>query len=73
MRVLEGRAFYQNGIVWTDSTAQAKKNLKQKNISFGSTEYFTLLAANKEAARWMSLGNNIDFVIGDTMYSVRDN
>ncbi len=73
VRVLEGRAFYQNGPVWTDSTAQGKKNLKQKNIQFGSAEYFTLLAANKEAARWMSLGNNIDFVIGDTMYSVRDN
>ena len=32
--MVSGRAFYQNGTVWTDSTAQQKRSLRQKRITF---------------------------------------
>jgi Ca-activated chloride channel family protein len=72
VRVLNGRAFYQNGNVWTDAAAQTKKNLKQKNIAFNSKEYFALLAEKPAAAQWLSLGNEMDIVVDDTLYSIRD-
>ena len=50
VQVVNGRAFYQNGSVWTDATAQAKKALRQKQIRFGSAEYFDLLKKNPGTA-----------------------
>ncbi|MDB5357894.1 MAG: vault protein inter-alpha-trypsin protein [Phycisphaerales bacterium] len=70
-RVLRGRAFYQNGNTWTDSTAQSRKDLKQKQIQFNSDDYFALLKQHPEAAEWLALGNEVDVVIGDTLYQVR--
>jgi hypothetical protein len=67
-----GRAFYQNQNRWTDSAAQGRADLKQQTIQFGSDDYFALLRDHPTAAQWLALGNNVDFVIGDTMYSVRD-
>lgn len=71
VRVLNGRAFYQNGNTWTDSTAQQKQNLKRQEVKFNSEEYYVLLASNPQAAPWLSLGNEIDLVIDDTLYVVR--
>ena len=71
-RNLNGRAFYQNGKVWTDSTAQGQPNLRQVNIKFNSDAYFTLLNDHPAATQWLSLGNNLDVVIGDTLYQIRD-
>ncbi|MDB5298925.1 MAG: vault protein inter-alpha-trypsin protein, partial [Phycisphaerales bacterium] len=70
-RVLRGRAFYQNGNTWTDSTAQNRKDLKQKQIQFNSDDYFALLKQHPEAAEWLALGNEVDLVIDDTLYQVR--
>ncbi len=72
VRVVNGRAFYQNGNVWTDSAAQTKKNLKQKNITFNSREYFALLAEKPAAAQWLSLGDEMDIVVDDTLYVIRN-
>lgn len=71
-RNLNGRAFYQNGSVWTDSTAQARPNLKQVNVAFNSEAYFALLREHPAASQWLSLGNNLDLVLGDTLYQIRD-
>ncbi|HEY2587133.1 MAG TPA: VIT domain-containing protein [Tepidisphaeraceae bacterium] len=70
-KVINGRAFYQNGTTWTDSSAQARKDLKPQQIDFGSDAYFALLKAHPEAAPWLSLSNQVDVVIGDTLYQVR--
>ncbi|HWE94747.1 MAG TPA: VIT domain-containing protein [Tepidisphaeraceae bacterium] len=70
-RVLRGRAFYQNGNTWTDSTAQNRKDLKQKQVQFNSDDYFALLKQHPEAAQWLSLGNEVDVVLDDTLYQVR--
>lgn len=70
-KVINGRAFYQNGSTWTDSTAQAHPNLRQRQIAFGGDDYFALLKAHPEAAPWLSLANEVDVVIDDTLYQVR--
>jgi Ca-activated chloride channel family protein len=70
-RVVNGRAFYQNGNTWTDATAQSRKDLKQRQLAFNSTEYFSLLSTNPEAAQWLALGNEVDVVLGDTLYQIR--
>ena len=70
-RVVNGRAFYRNGDVWTDSTAQARKELKRKEVAFNSDEYFKIVAADRNAAQWLALGEQVDVVLGDTLYVVR--
>ena len=70
-RVVNGRAFYANGGAWTDSTAQSRKDLKRVEVAFGSDAYFELLKAHREAAQWFALGNQVDVVLGDTLYVVR--
>src|SRR5207249_2843489 len=72
-RIVRGRAFYQNGNAWTDATAQSNQAVKQKNVKFNSDEYFALLRTNPDAAEWLALGSEVDVVIGDTLYSVREN
>jgi Ca-activated chloride channel family protein len=71
-RVVNGRAFYQNGAVWTDSTAQGQKGLKQKTVRFGTDEYFAFVKKNPGTAAWLALGSNVDVVVGDTLYAIRD-
>ena len=71
-RNLNGRAFYQNGRVWTDSTAQGQANLRQVNVKFNSDAYFALLKQHPAATQWLSLGNNLDLVIEGTLYQIRD-
>ncbi len=70
-KVVNGRAFYQNENVWNDSTAQARHDLKTVPVKFNSDEYFALLKDHPEAAAWLSLGDNVDVVIGETLYQVR--
>ncbi|HSV14946.1 MAG TPA: VIT domain-containing protein [Tepidisphaeraceae bacterium] len=71
VRVMNGRAFYQNGNTWSDGTAQSQQNLKQKKIAFNSDEYFDLLKQHPEAVSWLSLGNEVDVVLDDTLIMVR--
>jgi Ca-activated chloride channel family protein len=71
VKVINGRAFYQNGENWTDSTIQSKQNAKRVEITFGSDEYFALLKKYPQVAQWMSLGNNVDVLLDDTVYSVK--
>lgn len=71
VRVVNGRAFYQNGEVWTDSNVQANANANHVEVKFGDDRYFDLLRQHPEAAAWMSLGNQVDLVIGEDVVSVR--
>ena len=70
VRVVGGRAFYQNGSVWTDSAAQ-KPGLPQKQVAFGSAEYFALASRSPQAAQWLALGNQVDVVIDGYLYNIR--
>jgi Ca-activated chloride channel family protein len=71
VKVVNGRAFYQNGNIWTDNTAQEKKDLKRKEVKFNSDEYFDLLVKHPDALPWFSLGSDVDVVIDDTLYVIR--
>ena len=70
-RIVAGRAFYQNGNTWTDSTAGAKSNLKKREVAFNSDEYYKLLQDHPEASAWLALGNEVDLVIGEELIVVR--
>ena len=74
-RVVRGRAFYQNGNTWTDAAIQdaiaKKRQLKKQEVKFNSDEYFALLKQHPDAAQWLSLGNEVDVLLGETMVMVR--
>jgi Ca-activated chloride channel family protein len=72
VRVVNGRAFYQNGTVWTDATAQSQKGLKNREIRFASADYFALIERQPAVAAWLALGNEIDVVVDGTLYQVRN-
>jgi hypothetical protein len=73
-RALNGKTFYQNGNRWSDAESQTQRQqLKRRHVKFNSEEYFALVKNNTAAAQWLSLGNDVDVVIGDTLYEVRDN
>jgi hypothetical protein len=71
VRVARGKAFYQNGNTWSDADVASRTDLKAKQIAFNSDDYFALMRSHPDAASWLSLGNEVDVVIGDTLYQVR--
>ena len=72
VKVVAGRSFFQNGLVWIDAAAQARPGLKRQQVRFASGEYFELLGRNREVAGFLALGNNIDVVVDDTLYQIRE-
>lgn len=71
VRVARGKTFYQNGNTWSDADVASRQNLKNQQVAFNSEDYFALLRAHPDAASWLSLGNEVDVVIGDTLYQIR--
>jgi Ca-activated chloride channel family protein len=72
VKVVSGRAFFQNGTVWTDAAAQGRTALKRRRVRFAAEEYFELLRGNRELAAFLALGNNLDVVVDDTLIQIRD-
>jgi Ca-activated chloride channel family protein len=72
VRVVAGRAFYLNGNIWTDSTAQSQKGLKQKQVKIGSAEYFALARKSAQTSQWLALGANVDLVVDGVLVNVRE-
>ncbi len=69
-KFVNGRAFFQNGRQWVDTTAQ---NLtKRQRVQFNSEDYYALLQKHPEAAPWLALGQNVQVALGDTVYEVTD-
>ncbi len=69
-RFVGGRTFYPNDGGWVDALVQGLPDAKPERVAFNSDEYFELLAKHPEAAAWLSLGSNVQFVLGDTLYEV---
>ena len=65
-----GKSFFQNGQQWTDSAVQKQTNAKRVRIQFGSAEYFDLVAKQPKALPWLALGQNVQFVLNDTVYDI---
>ncbi len=65
-----GKSFFQNGQQWTDSAVQKQPNAKRVRIQFGSADYFDLVAQQPKALPWLALGQNVQFVLNDTVYDI---
>jgi len=67
-----GKNFYQNGTQWVDEAAQKFQNAKRQRIQFNSKEYFAFAAKERRALPWLALGQNVQFVLDDTLYEVHE-
>ena len=65
-----GRNVFQNGNQWVDSQAQKQQNARRLRIQFNSPEYFDLAAKQPKALPWLALGQNVQFVLDDTVYEI---
>jgi Ca-activated chloride channel family protein len=71
-RFVNGRNFFQNGPQWIDTEVQKQKHARRARIQFNSPEYFELAATNHQALPWLALGQNVQFVLGDTLYEIHE-
>lgn len=67
---VNGRNFYQNGKQWVDSEVQKQQINRRIRLQFNSPEYFAFAATNAAARPWLALGQNVQFVIKDTLYEI---
>ncbi len=65
-----GKSFFQNDKQWIDSAVQKHPNAKRVRIQFGSKEYFDLVAKQPKALPWLALGQNVQFVLDNTVYDI---
>jgi len=70
-QLIAGKNFFQNASnQWVDSQAQRAQNAKRQRIQFNSSEYFAFAAKNPKALPWLALGQNVQFVLDDTLYDI---
>ena len=69
-RFVNGRTFYQNGDQWLDAEVQKQTAARHVRLPFGSDEYFAFARTNLNAAPWLALGQNVQFVLQGTIYEV---
>jgi Ca-activated chloride channel homolog len=70
---IAGKNFYQNtSNQWVDEAAQKLQNAKRQRIQFNSKEYFEFAAKDRRALPWLALGQNVQFVLDDTLYEIYD-
>jgi Ca-activated chloride channel family protein len=69
-RFVNGRNFYQNGTQWVDSQVQMNQAARKVRVQFNSTEYFALVRNEPEIRPWLALGQNVQFVLKDTVYEI---
>jgi Ca-activated chloride channel family protein len=67
---VNGRNFFNNGNQWVDSQVQQSQQARRVRLQFNSKEYFAFAAINAAARPWLALGNNVQFVLKDTVYEV---
>jgi len=69
-RYVAGRCFYQNGNQWVDAGVQKIKNQNAIRIQFNSKDYFTFMANNPQALKWLSLGRNLQLIVNNSLYEI---
>jgi len=53
-----------------DAGAQKFQHAKRVKLQFNSPEYFAFAARNTKALPWLALGQNVQFVLDDTVYEI---
>ncbi|MCH2043636.1 MAG: VIT and VWA domain-containing protein [Saprospiraceae bacterium] len=68
---VRGRAMYNNNNHWVDSNLNIADTDKmtRKRVKFNSKEYFSLLQ-DDEAAEFLALGRNVEFMMNNTIYEI---
>jgi len=69
-RFVAGKNFYQNNGQWVDAAVQNFSSAKRERIQFNSDAYFDLVAKKPNVLPWLALGQNVQFVLGDTLYEI---
>jgi Ca-activated chloride channel homolog len=69
-RFVAGKNFFWNDKQWIDSAVQNHPRAKHVRLQFGSTEYFDFVAKHPQALPWLALGQNVQFVLADTVYEI---
>lgn len=68
---IAGKNFFQNtSNQWVDSAAQTLQNAKRQRIQFNSTAYFAFATGERRALPYLALGQNVQFVLDDTLYEI---
>jgi hypothetical protein len=67
---IAGKNFYQNNEQWVDAEAQKFQNAKRQRIQFNSSEYFAFAAKERRALPYLSLGQEVQFVLDGTVYEI---
>jgi Ca-activated chloride channel family protein len=70
-RFINGRNFYQNGNQWVDASVQGQKTgARVVQIKFNSPEYFDLMSKHPDMPQWLSVGRNVQVVLGGIIYEI---
>jgi len=69
-RFINGKNFFQNSAQWVDTAVQQAPNARRQRILFNSTEYFAFAAKEPRALPYLALGQNVQFVLDDTVYEI---
>jgi Ca-activated chloride channel homolog len=71
-RFAGGRTFYRNGAQWVDALVQAHLGATKKQVTFGSDEYFALLAKHPEAGPWLAVGQSVQVWLDDAIVEITE-
>ncbi len=74
IRMVQGRAFYNNANNWVDANLQLSQNqsLKVNRVAFNSDDYFNLIKNHPESVEYLALGTNVRFVMDGAIWEVFD-
>jgi Ca-activated chloride channel family protein len=71
VKMVQGRAFYNNGQFWTDIELQKQKQQgNKKRIQYASTEYYNLINQYPESSQYLALGRNVQFVMNKQIFEI---
>ncbi|MGE5671193.1 MAG: VIT domain-containing protein [Fibrobacterota bacterium] len=71
VKMIQGRAFYNNGQFWTDIELQKQKQQgNKKRIQYASTEYYNLINQYPESSQYLALGRNVQFVMNQQIFEI---
>jgi Ca-activated chloride channel family protein len=71
VKMVQGRAFYNNGLFWTDIEMQKQKQQgNKKRIQYASAEYYNFINQYPESSQYLALGRNVQFVMNHQVYEI---